>query len=159
MDSFSLIRFLFRGWHFFFFLVAAPPNLFWTYVQALGPASVKDCSVFGGSNPDLSLAPSDRKTPRPVAHTVGQTRQEKWTRKRTGRSTPTLPLHFPGGYCRTHHPLIPGKEQGRSITDLTLPLPDVNWSLPFWSPNCSSVSNKGQGRSREGWIWSTLRIF
>ena len=51
-----------------------------------------------------------------------------------------------------HNPLIPGKEQGRTIRDLALP-------LPVGKPVPSSVLNMGQGRGREDWIGSTLRIF
>lgn len=144
MDSFSTIRFPFRGW-FFFLLVTALPNLFRANVQAVGPAWVKEPSVFRSSDPLFSFfAPSDGGTPKPAAHKVEQTCQEKWTRKSTGRSSPPPRPHSTGGSCRMHYPLIPGKALGRNVkvtgTALTLPVCEPVPS-PFWALICSSVLN------------------
>ena len=80
-------------------------------VQKQWPPVLLPCTIWWG-------------TSKPVAHRVGQTCREKWTRKRTGSSSP-VPPHSTGDSCRMDYMLVLGKESGRTTevaTTLTLPV-------------------------------------
>ena len=86
MDSFSAVRFPFRG--FFFSSCFSPSKSVHSSCPHVGSTCVKEPSKFRSSDPQFSsFARSDGGTSKPVVHRVGQTFQEKRTRKRTGSSS------------------------------------------------------------------------
>lgn len=100
MDSFSAVRFPFRG--FFFSSCFSPSKSVHSSCPHVGSTCVKEPSKFRSSDPQFSsFARSDGGTSKPVVHRVGQTFQEKRTRKRTGSSSlcprPT-PQEIPVGW-------------------------------------------------------------